>query len=109
MAKQSVLAMSAAGYRPEPEMEFKLPGEDGYAQLCFALYQMRLGGYASAYDETVGKQLAWVLSGGDCGDRPVTEVEILELERKAFVTLCHNEPTMARMESLLTTGRPLRN
>ena len=39
----------------------------------------------------------------------LTEQDILDLEREAFLSLCGNEKTQARMEALLTTGKPLRN
>ena len=39
----------------------------------------------------------------------VSEQYILELEREAFLSLCGEEKTQARMWSLLQTGKPLRN
>jgi len=51
-----------------------------------------------------------VLSGGaaDIIDE-VTEKEILALERAAFMRLIKNQGTLARIETMLTTGKPLRN
>jgi 3-hydroxyacyl-CoA dehydrogenase len=40
---------------------------------------------------------------------PVTEDEILALEREAFVELCKTEKTQARIDHMLKTGKPLRN
>jgi 3-hydroxyacyl-CoA dehydrogenase len=37
------------------------------------------------------------------------EQAYLDLEREAFVSLCGEEKSVARMESLLMTGKPLRN
>jgi 3-hydroxyacyl-CoA dehydrogenase len=34
---------------------------------------------------------------------------VLALERKAFMTLVRTEPTLARIEHTLETGKPLRN
>jgi 3-hydroxyacyl-CoA dehydrogenase len=39
----------------------------------------------------------------------VTEQYLLDLEREAFVSLCGEPKTQARMEYMLKTGRPLRN
>jgi len=39
----------------------------------------------------------------------LTEKDILKLERKVFMTLARTEGTLARMEHMLDTGKPLRN
>ena len=47
------------------------------------------GGYASEHDAKIAMKLANVLCGGVGGaTHAVTEDEILELEREAFVSLC---------------------
>jgi len=58
----------------------------------------------------VADELAGILSGGqaDVIDRP-TEADILELERAAFMRLIKRNGTLARIETMLTTGKPLRN
>jgi 3-hydroxyacyl-CoA dehydrogenase len=39
----------------------------------------------------------------------VSEQHLLDLEREAFVSLCGEAKTQARMQALLETGKPLRN
>ena len=39
----------------------------------------------------------------------ISEDELSALERKALMTLARNPLTMARMEHMLDTGKPLRN
>jgi 3-hydroxyacyl-CoA dehydrogenase len=39
----------------------------------------------------------------------VSEQYILDLEREAFLSLCGEEKTQARMWAILQTGKPLRN
>jgi 3-hydroxyacyl-CoA dehydrogenase len=39
----------------------------------------------------------------------VSEQDVLDLEREAFLSLCGMPKTQARMSSLLQTGKPLRN
>jgi 3-hydroxyacyl-CoA dehydrogenase len=39
----------------------------------------------------------------------VTEQELLDLEREAFLSLCGEQKTQDRIMSLLSTGKPLRN
>jgi 3-hydroxyacyl-CoA dehydrogenase len=71
---------------------------------------MREGGYISQYDEHVAKKVAHIMTGGNLPDgSEVTEQHILDLEREAFVSLCGEPKTQARMEYMLKTGKPLRN
>ena len=74
------------------------------------LYNMRHGNYISDYDVHVAQKLVYVLSGGDCAEGTfVTEQEILDLEREAFMSLCGEAKTQDRMMHILNTGKPLRN
>ena len=43
------------------------------------------------------------------GGGAVSEQDILDLEREAFLSLCGEEKTMARIQHMLTTNKPLRN
>jgi 3-hydroxyacyl-CoA dehydrogenase len=64
----------------------------------------------SEHDAVIARQLARVLTGGECSPlEPVTEQYVLDLEREAFLKLCGMPKTQARMESVLMTGKPLRN
>jgi 3-hydroxyacyl-CoA dehydrogenase len=58
----------------------------------------------------VAGQLAVVLSGGqtDITD-PIKDDDLLKLERQAFMTLIRQPATLARIEHMLETGKPLRN
>ncbi len=59
--------------------------------------------------ERFGIGLAYILTGGDGPPRRVTEQDILDLEREAFLRLLGTKPTQERMQHMLTTGKPLRN
>jgi 3-hydroxyacyl-CoA dehydrogenase len=50
-----------------------------------------------------------VLSGGDGPRREVTEQDILDLERDAFLRLLGNKETQERIAYTLKTGKSLRN
>jgi 3-hydroxyacyl-CoA dehydrogenase len=67
-------------------------------------------GIATKHDIVVGGELASVLTGGatDIIDT-VKESAILELERAAFLRLLKTSATLARIEHMLETGKPLRN
>jgi len=61
-------------------------------------------------DARVSDALAEVLSGGKTDHTEiVTEDHVTKLERAAFMKLVKTEGTLARMETMLTTGKPLRN
>jgi 3-hydroxyacyl-CoA dehydrogenase len=67
-------------------------------------------GKATDYDVEVGQKLAYVLSGGDADmTAPMTEDDILALELEAFVALVKQPGTLARLDHMLKTGKPLRN
>jgi 3-hydroxyacyl-CoA dehydrogenase len=109
-AKARVLGMANAGFRPPRATHFRLPGRSGAATIGMMLYDMELNNQISAYDRHIGQKLAVVLTGGDVSaNSPVTEARLLELEREAFLSLCGEEKTQARMAHLLETGKPLRN
>ena len=58
----------------------------------------------------VTDELAWILSGGDTDmTETVEEDDILAMEREAIVRLGRHEDSLARMEHMLATGKPLRN
>jgi 3-hydroxyacyl-CoA dehydrogenase len=109
-AKADVLAMLATGYKPPVPTTVQVPGRDGIATLKVAAHGMRGGGYISEYDEYLARKLAHVICGGDVPEGTErTEQDFLDLERAAFLELCHEEKTMARIQHMLSTGRPLRN
>jgi 3-hydroxyacyl-CoA dehydrogenase len=109
-AKSRALELLAAGYKaPEPK-ELRLPGPTGRTALQLAVDGFRLQGKALPHDVTVSDALAEVLSGGATDfTAVVTEDQIQKLEKKAFMALLHTGPTLARMEHMLTTSKPLRN
>ena len=65
---------------------------------------------STSRDHLVGRHLARVLTGGDYSPlTPITEQQVLDLEREAFLSLCGMEKTQERMQAILMTGKPLRN
>jgi 3-hydroxyacyl-CoA dehydrogenase len=113
-AKADALALAAARdrgeWQPPVPPAFHLPGAGGRLVLEQVVEGLRLTGKASDYDAVVSGKLAYVLTGGDCSPLDtLTEQDILDLEREAFISLCGNAETQDRMEALLKTGKPLRN
>jgi 3-hydroxyacyl-CoA dehydrogenase len=109
-AKLKVLAL-AANYRPgRPATDLKAPGRGVAASLATSLWNMRMGGYITEYEEQIGKVIARVITGGDVpAGTPVTEQWFLDLEREAFVSLCGQRRTLERIQHMLKKGKPLRN
>ena len=64
-AKRQVLGMVQAGYTPAARGKIKLPGPSGRSAIELFLMQMGQGGFATPHDLTVGKRLAYILTGGD--------------------------------------------
>lgn len=109
-AKKTALGLIQAGWTPPAPRSVKVPGSQGRAAIENYLHQMHDGGFATDHDLVVGKWLAWVLTGGDAPSGAVlSEQQLLDLERKAFVELCKTPATQARIQHMLQTNKPLRN
>lgn len=108
-AKAKALSLVEGYKAPEPPT-FRLPGAGGRAALDLAVQGFRARGIATPYDEVVAGRLAHVLTGGpnDLVD-VVSEADMLTMEREQFVELVRDPRTMARIETMLSTGKPLRN
>ncbi len=111
VAKQEVIRLSNEGYRPPAVLaQIKVLGKPTRAAFEVALQQYLDGGFISAYDARLGRDFAYVLTGGDLtAPQTVHEDYLLELEREIFLRLLGEEKTQQRIKHLLETGKPLRN
>ncbi|CAN97724.1 MULTISPECIES: 3-hydroxyacyl-CoA dehydrogenase/enoyl-CoA hydratase family protein [Sorangium] len=108
--KARAIGLAEAGYHAPVPRAYKLPGESGIATLQMMIDTLVAGGHASEHDAKIARKLAEVLCGGAGGGaREVTEDEILELEREAFVSLCGEPKSAERMQYMLMNNKPLRN
>ena len=110
-AKKTVLAMNKEGYTPpRPKDDIRVAGEDAFAMMKFGLWSMHQAGYITEHDVTVDTKVGYVLCGGNVhADTLVSEQYLLDLEREAFLSLCGEPKTHARIQHILSTGKPLRN
>ena len=110
-AKKKVLELHNNGYSQPPiRKDIEVVGRSGMAALLSGLSGFELGNYATPHDITIAKKIAYVLCGGDLSmPSKVSEQYLLDLEREAFLSLCGEIKTQQRMESILKTGKPLRN
>jgi 3-hydroxyacyl-CoA dehydrogenase len=100
----------AKNYQPPQPVALNLPGPTGAAALKLGVTDLVQQGKATQYDGVVAEKLAEVLSGGDTDiTLETSEDQLLALERRAFLALLHDSRTLARIEHMLETGKPLRN
>jgi 3-hydroxyacyl-CoA dehydrogenase len=110
-AKKTVLAMNLEGYAPPRPLDgIRVAGENTFAMIKLALWTMHESNFITDHDVTVSTKVGYVLCGGNVLEgTQVSEQYLLDLEREAFLSLCGDPKTQARMQHMLTTGKPLRN
>jgi 3-hydroxyacyl-CoA dehydrogenase len=110
-AKKVVINMSDEGYvMPVQRNDIKVLGRMGLGAMYAGINGMHKANYATDHDVTVAKKLAYVMCGGDLSEQTlVSEQYLLDLEREAFLSLTAEKKTLERIQSILKTGRPLRN
>jgi 3-hydroxyacyl-CoA dehydrogenase len=109
-AKALALDRVRAGYqRPQPQ-PIPVGGEGVKAALKLGVHLAWRAGRISDHDALIGRTLAHVLAGGTlpCATT-VSEAQMLDLEREAFLKLCGERKTLERIQYTLKTGKPLRN
>ena len=108
-AKARALALAEDYAAPEPAT-IRLPGKTGRIALKMAVKGLARTGKATAHDLVVVDHLGTVLTGGDTdATREIPEERLSELERQAILALIRMPATIARIEHMLETGKPLRN
>ncbi|MFD2673153.1 3-hydroxyacyl-CoA dehydrogenase/enoyl-CoA hydratase family protein [Marinicrinis sediminis] len=109
-AKQTVLQLDRQGYVPRTPKPIQVSGRRGCAILELAVYHMQQSHEISDHDAKIASKLAFVMAGGHVPEHTiVAEQHVLDLEREAFLSLCGEPKTQARMQHMLQTGKPLRN
>ncbi len=110
-AKALALTRVAEGYEA-PALRTAIPvgGAPLEALLKLGVHLARRAERISDHDARIGRTLAHVLAGGSlAGPALVGEQYLLDLEREAFLSLCAEPKTLARIKHTLDTGKPLRN
>jgi 3-hydroxyacyl-CoA dehydrogenase len=109
-AKARAVGLAQSGWHPPAPRAHVLPGESGIATLRMMVGTLVDAGQASEHDAKIAIKLAEILCGGVAGaSHEVTEQEMLELEREAFVSLCGEPKSQERMQYMLMNNKPLRN
>jgi 3-hydroxyacyl-CoA dehydrogenase len=109
-AKKEVLKMVDEGYAPPAKRKIKVFGESAQGMINAEIFNMVSAKFVSEHDAFLAKRIAYVLSGGEVrANSEVDEDVILKLEREAFIDFIKEEKTIARIDHILKTGKPLRN
>ena len=110
-AKQSAIEIFDNGYiMPTQRNDIKVLGRSALGALHAGINGMWRGNYASEHDVKIAKKLAYIMCGGDLSEQTfVSEQYLLNLEREAFLSLMGEKKTLERIQSIIKTGKPLRN
>lgn len=110
-AKKSVIELADRGYtQPIQREDIKVLGRSALSVMLLGAYSFHVGKYISDHDKKIVEKLAYIMSGGDLSASTlVSEQYLLDLEREAFLSLIGEKKTLERIQSILTTGKPLRN
>ena len=109
--KKQALILAEAGYtQPIQRNDIKVLGRSALGAFYTGMNAMLTGRYISEHDTLIAQKLAFAMCGGDLStDTLVSEQYLLDLEREAFLSLVTTKKSMERIQSILTTGKPLRN
>jgi 3-hydroxyacyl-CoA dehydrogenase len=108
-AKTRALTL-VAEYTAPPRATAMVMGETGFARFRWELHLLRSANKITEHDARVAEKLAYVLTGGALiHPTEVAEQYLLDLEREVFLQLAGTPETLARIQHLLETGKPLRN
>jgi 3-hydroxyacyl-CoA dehydrogenase len=110
VAKQQCLALASTPYSAPLPPKIAVQGMPAKATIQLFITNMQAGHFASEHDALIATKLATVMCGGDLdAGSLVDEAWLLRLEREAFLSLIDKDKTQARVEHMLTNGKPLRN
>ncbi len=111
VAKARCLAMADQGYTsPKPRKDIRVLGSEVLGIVNIGAHSMMSGNYISDHDRIISEKLGFALAGGDLSTpTAVTEKYLLDLERRKFLELCGERKTLERLQSIITTGKVLRN
>jgi len=109
-AKKLVLDLSKSYIPQELKQDILAIGYSGIENIKEGLDILKESSYISEYDYFISEKLAYIICGGDSINiKKVSEQDILDLEREAFLSLCGQRKTQERILHMLKTGKTLRN
>jgi len=116
MSRNSLLSVSKEiikqnrDFKTPQEASFQFSGKLVYAKMIKMLEKLYNDKIILDHGMQVGKELAYVLSGGDTNlDKKLTEDDLYKLELDAFMRLIETQKTQDRIKHTLATSKPLVN
>ena len=107
---EKLLEVIKKDYKPPKKPIFKLPGAGVRDKMNEILENLYKDKKILDHGLEVGKQLAFVLSGGNTTiDKELSEDDLYALELEAFMSLIQMSKTQERIKYTLETGKPLVN
>lgn len=105
-ARRRVVVLAERAWVPPSPVRLRAGGRP----LRDALLGRHRADPAAPYDRVIAERVAFVLAGGDAAPgETLSRGEFATLERDALMELVRRPETLARVEHMLTTGKPLRN
>ena len=99
-----------SNYTPPREIVFNLPGSKVMPAMIDILENLFESNKIKDHGMTVGKKLGFMLSGGNTDiSQPLSERQLLDLEREVFLELIEMPQTQERIKHTLDTGKPFFN
>jgi 3-hydroxyacyl-CoA dehydrogenase len=107
---KAVALSRARSYVPPQPRRIAVGGQSVLAALKLGVHLAWRAGRITDHEALIGRKLAWILAGGNAqGATTLTEQQVLDLEREAFLSLCGERKTQERIAHTLKTGKTLRN
>jgi 3-hydroxyacyl-CoA dehydrogenase len=110
-AKRRALERARDGYQPPaPRTAIRVGGDSVAAPLKLGVHLAWRAARISDHDALIGRKLATIVAGGSLPHpTTISEQQLLDLEREAFLSLVAEPKTQERIQYTLKTGKPLRN
>ncbi len=87
-----------------------MPGQPVFEEMMRWLDKSRRDGLLMPHDVVVGTEIARIVSGGEIEASTIwSEQDLLDAERRSFLTLVNTDSTRARISNMLDFGKTLRN
>ncbi len=109
-AKARALLRVGEGYHAPAPKPVPVGGDAVLAPLKLGVHLAWRAGHISDHDALIGRKLATIMAGGLLPHpSTVSEQQLLDLEREAFLSLLGERKTLERIQHTLKAGKPLRN
>jgi 3-hydroxyacyl-CoA dehydrogenase len=108
-AAKGLARQLSAGYAPPKPASITVCGEAGALSLRSRIEEMRADRTYSEVDAGIAGELTIVIAGGTSAGGALSEGGIMRLEVDAVIDLAKRPTTLARLEHMRTTNKPLRN